>query len=75
MTTPEQFARAFGIERRPKDVYKYATVTAVRDNAVNIRLNASVTTECPCLYRAAVGDRAQVVIKADGSVVAIGKAR
>lgn len=75
MITPDGFAQAFGIAKRPKDAYRYATVTAVSGKTVSVRLNASVTTQCPCLYSASVGDRAQVVIKADGSVVAIGKAR
>lgn len=75
MITPDAFANAFGMTSKPKDEYRYATVTAVSGKTVSVRLNTSVTTQCPCLYAASVGDRAQVVIKADGSVVAIGKAR
>lgn len=73
MITPEGFAEAFSLGRQPKEQYRYATVVSVSGRTVGVRLNSSVVTLCPSLYSAEINDRVQVVIKTDGSVVAIGK--
>lgn len=70
-------ARAFSITApQPTDSYRYSTVRKVNANGtVTVELAPSAETVCTCLYAAAVGDRVQVCIKANGSCVVVGKLR
>lgn len=77
MISTDGLARAFSITApQPKDAYRYSTVRKVNSNGtVSVELAPNAETVCTCLYAAAVGDRVQVCIKANGSCVVVGKLR
>lgn len=69
-------AHALGYDDdRSGDSYRYGTVRSVNaDGSANVLLGTDGTlTRCTALYTPVVGDRAQVVVKSDGSCVAIGR--
>lgn len=71
----DSMARALGFdEDRSKDVYRYGTVASVNtDGSCTVSLGNTESPRCASLYSASVGDRVQVVIKANGSCVVLGK--
>lgn len=79
MISPDALLNAFSIgTKQEKDTYKYSTVKKVNANGtVEVELAPGLKPEertvCNCLYSASVNDRVQVCIKANGTVVVLGK--
>lgn len=71
--TSDSVIDALGLEGSKSSTYHFADVTDVGDGWCMVRMNAETETRCADVYGASVGDRAQVVIKQDGSCVAVGR--